>query len=33
MTCPSWDFAGYTGSIKLGQANVHSILLEFNMKF
>ena len=29
----SWDFAGYNDSIKIGQANVHSILLEFNMKF
>jgi opacity protein-like surface antigen len=29
----SWDFAGFSDSIKIGQANVHSILFEFNMKF
>lgn len=29
----SWDFAGFTDSIKIGRANVHSVLFEFNMKF
>jgi opacity protein-like surface antigen len=29
----SWDFAGFDNSIRVGRANVHSILVEFNMKF
>ncbi|MEY2407640.1 MAG: outer membrane protein beta-barrel domain [Verrucomicrobiota bacterium] len=29
----SWDFAGFNNSIRIGHANVHSILIEFNMKF
>ena len=29
----SWDFAGYSDSIKIGRANIHSILFEFSMKF
>ena len=29
----SWDFANYNNSIRIGRANVHSILVEFNWKF
>lgn len=29
----SWDFAGFNDSIRIGHANVHSVLVEFNMKF
>ena len=29
----SWDFAGFSNSIKIGTATVHRILVEFNMKF
>ena len=29
----SWDFADFSDSIKIGRANVHSLLVEFNLKF
>ena len=29
----SWDFAGFHDSIRIGHANSHSVLVEFNMKF
>jgi opacity protein-like surface antigen len=29
----SWDFADFNDSIRIGRANIHSILVEFNFKF
>jgi opacity protein-like surface antigen len=29
----SWDFAGFTDGIQIGRSEVHSFMLEFNMKF
>jgi opacity protein-like surface antigen len=29
----TWDFAGFSNAIKTGRADVHSLLVEFNLKF